>query len=42
FSENFWVNFKLFGSLTWTLLFVIIQSIWISYKGEFIGSESSN
>jgi intracellular septation protein len=29
FSEAFWVKFKLFGMLGLTLLFVIIQSIWL-------------
>lgn len=30
FSEPFWVKFKLFGMLGITLLFVIIQSIWLT------------
>ena len=30
FSEAFWVKFKLFGMLGLTLLFVIIQSIWLT------------
>jgi intracellular septation protein len=29
FSEAFWVKFKLFGLLGLTLVFVIIQSIWL-------------
>jgi intracellular septation protein len=29
FSEEFWVKFKLFGMLGLTLLFVIVQSIWL-------------
>ncbi|MEX2124242.1 MAG: inner membrane-spanning protein YciB [Woeseia sp.] len=29
FSEEFWVKFKLFGMLGVTILFVIIQSIWL-------------
>jgi intracellular septation protein len=30
FSEAFWVKFKLFGMLGITLVFVIIQSIWLT------------
>ncbi|MDG2376868.1 MAG: septation protein IspZ [Woeseiaceae bacterium] len=30
FSEEFWVKFKLFGMLGITLIFVIIQSIWLT------------
>lgn len=30
FSEDFWVKFKLFGMLGLTLLFVIVQSIWLT------------
>lgn len=30
FSEAFWVKFKLFGMLGLTLVFVIIQSIWLT------------
>jgi intracellular septation protein len=30
FSEEFWVKFKLFGMLGLTLLFVIVQSIWLT------------
>lgn len=30
FSEAFWVNFKLFGMLGMTVIFVIIQSVWLS------------
>ena len=30
FSENFWVNFKLYGMLGLTLLMVLIQGIWIA------------
>jgi intracellular septation protein len=31
FSEEFWVNFKLFGMLGLTLVFVVIQSVWLTY-----------
>lgn len=31
FSEAFWVKFKLFGMLGLTILFVILQSVWLSY-----------
>ena len=30
YSEEFWVKFKLFGMLGITLVFVIIQSIWLT------------
>ena len=30
FSEAFWVKFKLFGMLGITLVFVIVQSIWLT------------
>jgi intracellular septation protein len=30
FSEAFWVKFKLFGMLGLTLVFVIIQSVWLT------------
>ncbi|MEN9315810.1 MAG: intracellular septation protein [Pseudomonadota bacterium] len=30
FSEEFWVNFKLFGSLGLTVLFVVGQALWFS------------
>ena len=30
FSEAFWVRFKLFGMLGLTVLFVIVQSIWLA------------
>ena len=30
FSEAFWVKFKLFGMLGLTIVFVVIQSIWLS------------
>lgn len=30
FSEAFWVKFKLFGMLGLTIIFVIIQSIWLT------------
>ena len=29
FSTNFWVNFKLFGTLGLTILFVILQAIYL-------------
>ena len=30
FSESFWVKFKLFGMLGLTLVFIIVQSVWLS------------
>jgi len=34
FSEEFWVKFKLFGMLGITLVFVIIQSIWLTMTAQ--------
>ncbi|HET6630022.1 MAG TPA: septation protein A [Woeseiaceae bacterium] len=31
FSEEFWVNFKLFGMLGLTVVFVVIQSLWLMH-----------
>jgi intracellular septation protein len=35
-GESTWVNFKLFGSLLWTLLFIVIQVFWLTKAGVFI------
>ena len=43
FSEAFWVKFKLFGMLGITILFVIIQSVWLTMatsRNEALGEES--
>ena len=34
FSEAFWVKFKLFGMLGMTIVFVVIQSIWLSFAAR--------
>lgn len=34
FSEAFWVKFKLFGMLGITLIFVIIQSVWLTFATQ--------
>jgi intracellular septation protein len=34
FEESVWVNFKLFGLLGLTLVFMILQAVWISSKAE--------
>jgi len=34
FSEAFWVKFKLFGMLGITLVFVIIQSVWLTLETQ--------
>jgi intracellular septation protein len=34
FAESVWVNFKLFGVLGLTVVFVVIQGIWLASKGE--------
>ncbi|MDX1488354.1 MAG: septation protein IspZ, partial [Acidiferrobacterales bacterium] len=42
FSEEFWVKFKLFGMLGITLVFVIIQSIWLTMAAQRNSSEVSD
>jgi intracellular septation protein len=32
-SESTWVNFKLFGSLAWAILFIIIQTLYLAKLG---------
>lgn len=34
FSEAFWVKFKLFGMLGITLVFVVIQSVWLTLAAQ--------
>ena len=34
YSEAFWVKFKLFGMLGLTLVFVVIQSIWLTMAAQ--------
>ena len=34
FAEATWVNFKLFGMLGLTLLFVVVQGMWISSRAQ--------
>ncbi len=34
FSEAFWVKFKLFGMLGITLIFVLIQSVWLTFAAQ--------
>jgi len=43
FSEAFWVKFKLFGMLGLTLVFVILQSVWLSMamKGNELPANDS-
>jgi len=41
FSEEFWVKFKLFGMLGLTIVFVIIQSIWLSMLAKPDSAEST-
>ena len=38
FSEEFWVKIKLFGMLGITLVFVIIQSIWLTITAQKNGA----
>jgi intracellular septation protein len=34
FEESVWVNFKLFGLLGLTLVFMVLQAVWISSKSQ--------
>ncbi len=34
FSENVWVNFKLFGGIGLLILFIIAQGLWLSRHME--------
>lgn len=40
--EALWVNFKLFGLITLTLLFVVAQSFWLVRHAEAIGDDPSD
>jgi len=42
YSEAFWVKFKLFGMLGITLVFVIIQSIWLTVASQKNSSASGD
>jgi intracellular septation protein len=45
FSEEFWVKFKLFGMLGLTLIFVVIQSLWLSMamkSNDLVAEDSEN
>ena len=39
FSEDVWVNFKLFGLLGLTFVFLIIQGVWISKHGSAVQTQ---
>ena len=45
FPEEFWVKFKLFGMLGLTLIFVVIQSIWLTMAmkdNDLVAEDSEN
>lgn len=45
FSEEFWVKFKLFGMFGLTIIFVIIQSVWLAIatgKNDVVADESEH
>jgi intracellular septation protein len=42
FSENVWVNFKLFGVLGLTLVFALLQGFWLASKMPQNSNQSSN
>jgi intracellular septation protein len=39
FSEEIWVNFKLFGLLGLTLVFIIIQTVWLNRRAKSDAAE---
>jgi intracellular septation protein len=41
FPENIWVNFKLFGLMGMTLVFVLLQGLWLSRRAGDAPSGSS-
>lgn len=42
FSEAFWVNFKLFGLLGLTLVFLLLQAVWLSRRDTVQETESGH
>lgn len=40
--EDLWVNFKLFGLIALTLLFVVAQSLWLARHAEAVDHDSDN
>jgi intracellular septation protein len=42
YDEATWVNFKLFGLLGLTFLFVLLQGIWLSSKAELLASSTEH
>jgi intracellular septation protein len=34
FDEETWVNFKLFGMLGLTLVFIVVQGMWVASKTQ--------
>jgi len=42
FSEAFWVKFKLFGMLGLTIVFVVIQSVWLTLAAQKHNSASGD
>ena len=40
FSEGIWVNFKLFGLLGMTLVFVMLQALWLSRRNLPSGTDN--
>ena len=41
FPENFWVNFKLFGLLGLTIVFVLAQAAWLARRDDGTKPEST-
>ena len=41
YSMDFWVKFKVFGLLGATLIFSLIQGVWLMKNGEFVEEESN-
>lgn len=41
FSESTWVNFKLFGLMGLTLVFVLVQGLWLARKSEQVATDAA-
>lgn len=41
FSEGVWVNFKLFGLLGMTLVFVMLQALWLTRRNQAASTDGS-
>jgi intracellular septation protein len=42
FSEAIWVNFKLFGLLGMTIIFIVLQAMWLTRRARNAGPDTPN